>query len=178
MLGKGEARDRLASLLNHAFAEGLLSERTHGYRIDQLFQGHVVDPGRLVGDLTLRRPPRETGPSRRSGTAVLGRAWRDLTDRVRAKGRREDGTETPLLLELDASLGDRLLLGRSARCDVVIEDPWVSRRHAQIALSDGVWTIRDLCSTNGTLVNGEAVGRMTLRPGDRITLGQQTLLVD
>ena len=47
-------RQRLARILNTAYAEGLLSERTLAHRLDALFAGELIDPARLVGDLTRR----------------------------------------------------------------------------------------------------------------------------
>jgi hypothetical protein len=64
------------------------------------------------------------------------------------------------------------LIGRSRDCDVVLADANVSRRHAEIRPSPAGWTIADLGSTNGVLVNGHRVsGSELLRPGDRIALG-------
>lgn len=51
----GCTRQRLAGILNSAFAEGLLSEQTHSYRLGLLFGPRLIDQQRLVGDLTLRR---------------------------------------------------------------------------------------------------------------------------
>lgn len=66
-------------------------------------------------------------------------------------------------------------LGRSPGCDVTIDDPSVSRKHAEIRSQDGGWTIDDLGSTNGTFVNGNRVDNASLRTGDRIALGQSEL---
>ena len=65
------------------------------------------------------------------------------------------------------------VIGRSRECDVVLADANVSRRHAQIVVgAAGTWTISDLGSTNGVLVNGHRIsGAAPLRPGDRIALG-------
>jgi FHA domain-containing protein len=64
------------------------------------------------------------------------------------------------------------LIGRSRECDVVLADANVSRRHAEIRPSAAGWTIADLGSTNGVLVNGHRIaGSELLRPGDRIALG-------
>ena len=63
-------------------------------------------------------------------------------------------------------------LGRSRECDVVVDDPNVSRQHAEIRPSGGSWIVRDLGSTNGIKVNGRRVqGPQSLRPGDVIELG-------
>ena len=64
-------------------------------------------------------------------------------------------------------------IGRSRDCDVVMSDANVSRRHAQVVpLAAGTWTIADLGSTNGVLVNGRRIaGAEALTAGDRIVLG-------
>lgn len=71
--------------------------------------------------------------------------------------------------------GSRLLVGRSRECDLVLDDPNVSRRHAELRRDDGAWVIADLGSTNGVKVNGRRVQQATLMPGDEITLGRARL---
>lgn len=66
-------------------------------------------------------------------------------------------------------------IGRLAECDVVLKDKGASRRHAQIRTKDGVATITDLGSTNGTRLNGQIVQTRALEDGDRITIGTTTL---
>ena len=65
------------------------------------------------------------------------------------------------------------LIGRSRECDIVLADANVSRRHAEVRPgAAGTWTIADLGSTNGVLVNGRRIsGAQALHPGDRIALG-------
>jgi Protein of unknown function (DUF3662)/FHA domain len=67
--------------------------------------------------------------------------------------------------------GERVLLGRSRECDVMLSDPNVSRRHAEVRADGGRWVVVDLGSTNGIKVNGRRVDSAPLEPGDRITLG-------
>jgi hypothetical protein len=64
-----------------------------------------------------------------------------------------------------------VLIGRSRRCDFVVRDPSVSRRHALLIRSGDAWTLYDLGSTNGTRINGWRVERATLRAGDDLELG-------
>jgi hypothetical protein len=71
--------------------------------------------------------------------------------------------------------GDRLLVGRSGDCDLVLDDPNVSRRHAEVRRAGEQWTAVDLGSTNGIKVNGRRVEEATLEPGDEITLGVSRL---
>jgi len=65
------------------------------------------------------------------------------------------------------------VVGRSRDCDVVLADANVSRRHAEVRpAAAGTWTISDLGSTNGVLVNGHRIaGAEQLQTGDRIALG-------
>lgn len=67
--------------------------------------------------------------------------------------------------------GSRVVLGRSRDCDVVVSDPNVSRRHAELRRDEQGWSIADLGSTNGIKLNGRRVDHAPLREGDRITLG-------
>ena len=67
--------------------------------------------------------------------------------------------------------GSRLLIGRSRDCDVTVEDPNVSRRHAELRHEGGHWVVADLGSTNGVKVNGHRVDQARLEPGDEIVLG-------
>ncbi|MDQ3888947.1 MAG: DUF3662 and FHA domain-containing protein [Actinomycetota bacterium] len=73
-------------------------------------------------------------------------------------------------------LGRRnVVLGRSRECDIAIDDPNVSRRHAEIRWQEGSHWIVDLDSTNGVEVNGERVRRAELAEEDRIVLGETEL---
>ncbi len=67
--------------------------------------------------------------------------------------------------------GERMVLGRSREADIVLDDPNISRRHAELRRQNGDWTIADLGSTNGVKVNGKRVDRAQLAPGDEILLG-------
>jgi hypothetical protein len=64
-------------------------------------------------------------------------------------------------------------IGRSRDCDVVLSDANVSRRHAEVLpAAAGTWTVADLGSTNGVLVNGRRIaGAELLTAGDRLALG-------
>jgi pSer/pThr/pTyr-binding forkhead associated (FHA) protein len=69
-------------------------------------------------------------------------------------------------------LGGVTVLGRSPESDIVILDPYVSARHAEIVLSGSGFFVRDLGSANGTYVNGRRLGRKRLlRRGDRLEVG-------
>jgi Protein of unknown function (DUF3662)/FHA domain len=68
-----------------------------------------------------------------------------------------------------------LTLGRARECDIVVDDPSVSRRHAELRRGPGGFTLVDLSSTNGTQVNGKKIGQAEVADGDRIMLGQTEL---
>ena len=69
-------------------------------------------------------------------------------------------------------------LGRSRDCDVVLDDPNVSRHHAEVRPSGGSWIVNDLGSTNGIKVNDRRVDRSRLSPGDEVTLGTTRFVFD
>lgn len=69
-------------------------------------------------------------------------------------------------------------IGRLPECAVALDDPNVSRRHAQVRRDGQGVVVVDLGSTNGTKVNGVAVREQRLSPGDRITVGTTTLRFD
>ena len=73
--------------------------------------------------------------------------------------------------------GQEIVVGRSSELDMVLVEEMVSRKHARIALTDGVISIEDLGSTNGTFVNGEKVEHGTLKEGDRVLIGTNILKV-
>lgn len=65
------------------------------------------------------------------------------------------GVPTPVAIPVVSSV---TILGKHPGCDVVLTNPFVSRRHARIDLVDGAARIRDLSSKNGTFVNGLKIG--------------------
>jgi FHA domain-containing protein len=70
---------------------------------------------------------------------------------------------------------ERIIIGRLGESDIVLSDPGVSRRHAEVRTQDGRFVIADLGSTNGTMVNESTVGERVLEEGDRITIGKTVL---
>src|SRR5580704_4472639 len=69
-------------------------------------------------------------------------------------------------------------VGRSATCQLSLDDPLVSRRHALLTVSDEGVKIEDLKSRNGVIVNGKRIdAAVSLRPGDRIVIGGQEMML-
>jgi hypothetical protein len=101
--------------------------------------------------------------------STAGRVAEPLEERARVRH------ETALLV----TGGKRLVvgpggvtMGRSRQCDVMLDDPNVSRTHAEIRARGGSWVLTDLGSTNGSRLNGRRVdGSEVLKPGDEIELG-------
>ncbi len=70
-------------------------------------------------------------------------------------------------------------IGRSRDCDIVLDDVGISRHHAEIRPGHAGWTVRDLGSTNGVLVNGEeAREEQQLHSGDRVGLGSTEIVFE
>src|ERR1035438_10202736 len=71
-----------------------------------------------------------------------------------------------------------ILIGRN-KGDLQLRDGKVSSQHARITQeSDGSYTLIDLGSSNGTLLNGKKVKKAALRPGDEIRLGRTTFVIE
>ena len=67
--------------------------------------------------------------------------------------------------------GPTVVIGRSSDCDIVVGDPNVSRRHAEVRRVGRGFSLVDLGSTNGTEVNGQRVTETSLMNGDVIGVG-------
>ena len=81
------------------------------------------------------------------------------------------------LQEIDLQPG-ATYVGRSDDCEVTLEDPLVSRRHARMLLHAGTVTLEDLDSRNGVRVNGKLIkGSRELVDGDRVRIGTQDFVL-
>ncbi len=160
-------------LLEHARRErlALMSRPVVSFETDErLGLGEFGIQTRVVGpehedDRQPEAPP--------SGATMIysnaGRVVEPLEERARAR------LETALLL----TGGKRLVvgpagatIGRSRRCDVMLDDPNVSRTHAEVRPRGGSWVLTDLGSTNGSRLNGRKLdGSEVLKPGDEIEIG-------
>jgi pSer/pThr/pTyr-binding forkhead associated (FHA) protein len=70
-----------------------------------------------------------------------------------------------------------VVVGRHTDVELRLAYPDVSRRHCRLVFADGVWQVHDLDSLNGLFVNGERMHEATLYEGDRLRVGEATLLV-
>jgi hypothetical protein len=165
-------------LLEHARQEGLaLTSRPQ----IELMSDERLDVGEFGIQAQMLEPPEEeevsAGPQAAPSAGDFGHTMVYSPDRAarvldEERGAR-DGARALLVGDGRRSVlsGDHMLLGRSRECEVVVSDPNVSRRHAELRRDGGRWVIADLGSTNGIKVNGRRVDRAQLEPGDRITLG-------
>jgi pSer/pThr/pTyr-binding forkhead associated (FHA) protein len=79
--------------------------------------------------------------------------------------------------DLELNEGE-FVVGRNASCQLSLDDPLVSRRHAIFMVLPDAVTVEDLGSRNGVSVNGERIGgRVLLRPGDRVQIGSQEMVL-
>ena len=73
----------------------------------------------------------------------------------------------------------RITIGRSARNDLCIPDPFASRVHAEIRHEGGQYILQDLGSANGTTYNGSGVsGEVILTRGGRIQIGETAIIYE
>ena len=126
-------------------------------------QGEQPSQGEEGHTMVYTAPPKQTRPRKREPAARL--------------------TETRAIVSLDDRRyvldGPVSVLGRSRECDCVLDDPNVSRRHAELRRGNtGDWRIVDLGSTNGVKVNGRRVDDSRLSPGDEVILGTTKFTFD
>jgi hypothetical protein len=67
------------------------------------------------------------------------------------------------------------VMGTAADCDVVLTDPYLSSKHAVIRHENGVFTLVDLDSTNGTYLNERRVSKEDLIDNDKVRLGRSEM---
>jgi pSer/pThr/pTyr-binding forkhead associated (FHA) protein len=73
-------------------------------------------------------------------------------------------------------LGDELVIGRSEKCHLVLDDTYVSQVHARIFAKDDTFMVEDMGSTNGTYLNRRRISAPTeLQKGDQVKIGKTVL---
>ena len=151
--------DRFANFID-ALVPGA-GRRRPGARQDRGL--HLRRPG---GGPHLRGHPAAGGPIQRDHRGPGGPRRAGLAELFLP-----DGGRVPLG-------GDPVVIGRLPECAVVLPDPNVSRRHAEIRRVGDAVVVTDLGSTNGTRVNGIPVREQHLASGDEITVGSTTLVFE
>ena len=183
-------RDRFADY-ESALAEelaGYLLEYARRERLAMLSRPVVefeTDPRLGLGEFGIQagvvQPPGESYPAQESveqsgRTMIYSTAERvaePLQENARARAQRA------LLVLEDRRLvvgPAGVVIGRSRQSDVVVDDPNVSRQHAEVRPRGGAWVLNDLGSTNGSVLNGRRIdGPEVLKPGDRIEIGTSSM---
>ncbi|MEV6958012.1 DUF1707 and FHA domain-containing protein [Streptomyces sp. NPDC051207] len=157
-------RDKALKVLRDGVAMGRLSHDTFIHRMELALAARRPDElARLTADL-----PSEGRASR----MVLGavEAVSGFTVRLRRAWRAE---RLPKLLLPHPGTGHPLRIGRDPANGLRLNHETVSRVHAELSRQGGMWILRDLGSTNGTMVNGRrVVGAAVVREGDQIGFGR------
>ncbi len=84
--------------------------------------------------------------------------------------------EPPEIAGNSFELGDELTMGRSAGCQITLDDTYVSQLHTRVFRREDRYFVEDLGSTNGTYLNRNKVASPTpVNPGDRIQVGSTVL---
>jgi len=109
-------------------------------------------------------------------TMVYSNAER-VAEPLEERGRARDQTALLLVDGRRVVIGPQGgTIGRGRQADIVLNDPNVSRQHAEIRPRGGSWVITDLGSTNGSQLNGRRIdGTEVLRAGDEIELGASVM---
>ena len=120
--------------------------------------------------------------------SVVKLVYLDISDAKRMNKAEDDGYGYLKLINLRKELSYRVFesysvrecatIGRSKKCDVYINNPYLSKVHAQITFEEGRFYITDMESTNGTYLNGNKLGThpVRLRDNDKITFGDLSFL--
>ena len=99
---------------------------------------------------------------------------------TRTEALRKEPEEIAFLFDInserDHKLFDETEIGRLAGNDIVLDDPAISERHAKIKLENKEFVIYDLAATNPTRVNDKEITAHTLKDGDRVMIGRDTLV--
>jgi len=99
---------------------------------------------------------------------------------ISIKGETISGQKIRFMLRDRQLSGGEIVLGRDGNCDLLIEDPSVSRRHATLKFINGRVKVEDLNSKNGTWVDGRKVSSETFSMSSpiRIAFGKVKLIID
>ncbi len=160
-------RERALRHLREAAVEGRLAHDSFVRRVDLALRAKDQDAlAAVTADL----------PEGRFGRA-LG-ALRDRLHGCRGWFGGDPARTRPTPLRLPSRRQVDYSIGRSSACDLVVEDPTVSRVHAALRCFGDQWFLVDLGSTNGSRVNGfRTRGAVAVGPGDLVTLGRAAFRV-
>lgn len=69
-----------------------------------------------------------------------------------------------------------MIIGRDVKVDILINDPSVSKKHAQLLTLPGGYQLKDLESTNGTFINNQRIQEAFIGEGDMVTFGEMKFM--
>lgn len=121
------------------------------------------------GEVEVEQPTREAPSNHTVVMSLPAEAARPLLATITIKGQGQEERIVPIAERA-------ILLGRGSDADIALADSSVSRRHGEITVVDGVHRYTDLGSTNGSTVAGRPISHVDLADGDRLTLGNITIL--
>jgi hypothetical protein len=142
-------RERAVALLRARCVEGYLSVETFEHRLGLALAARTAAQLRaLVADIARVRRP-----------------WPRLRRRAP-------------IASVALPHGGTIVVGRARGCDVVLDEPTVSRRHMELRPLDRGWLAVDLGSTNGTWLLNRRVGRARVVAGDELVLGDCVVVLE
>ncbi len=136
-----------------------------------LFTGNVIRTdlfGRRVPAAELVEPAPVAGVKQ---PKLSRKALKQLPKTLKITHGKQAGLELPL--------EGGVLIGRSSDCQLLLEDDYVSTRHARISVSPTGYQVDDLGSTNGTFLNNQRITQPTpFRLGDTLRIGRTLMSVE
>ncbi len=139
-----------------------------------LFTGNVIRTdlfGRKVSAAELVAQPGPGAVPAMNQPRLSRRALKQLPHTLTITHGKQAGLQLPL--------EGGVLIGRSSDCQLLLDDDYVSTRHARIALSAGGYRVEDLGSTNGTFINNQRLTQPTpFGPGDTLRIGRTLMSVE
>ena len=124
-----------------------------------MFGARISDGAAAAGPRASKKAAKQKQPRPRRGAPT-----HVLVVEGRSQGERADLSQAPILI------------GRGADAAIVLDDDYVSTRHARIAASGDQWFVEDLGSTNGTYIGSVRINQPTaIAIGTRVRIGKTIL---
>jgi hypothetical protein len=153
--------------------------KIHFEPVEELGRGEFRVEASLSADANAQAPSVSTREPKDGDAGATAAISSDTAQRL---GIERSGAELVVLGD-DGKPRERIsitrspvVIGRLSTTDVVLSDPNVSRRHAELRRDGDTWTVVDLGSTNGTMVNGKLAKENRLSDGDKISFGSSELV--
>ncbi len=138
-----------------------------------LFTGNVIRTDLFGRKVTAAELVAQPAPGARPANQpkLSRRALKQLPHTLTVTHGKQAGLQLPL--------EGGVLIGRSNDCQLLLDDDYVSTRHARITLTSAGYQVEDLGSTNGTFVNNQRLTQPTpFGPGDTLRIGRTLMSVE